>query len=138
MPIVLQTLNLPPTQSQNSKTLSSMIPKFLVKARLVDDAANWQATIFFFMSSVSGWFWFNLVYSWNSHSLILLAFRMVSAVVKVLEFTMTMVSSQFRPSVALDRSCGSTLAKNFSFLPLAASSQGVYCLMASCTNSMLR
>lgn len=40
------------------------------------------------------------------------AFNIVSAVVKVFEFTMNKVSSTHKPSTALEKSTGSTFAKN--------------------------
>lgn len=115
------------------------MPKFLVSTRLVEEAAKCLAVISFFYSSVSypstlSFF----LYSWKNQFFILLALRIVSAVVNVFELTITNVSSQFRPSVALPRSYGSTLAKNLSFLPSAAFSHFSYYLIASWTNSMLR
>lgn len=83
--MALQTENLPPTKSQKPKTLLESIPNFSVSCRFVEHAQICDLAI----KLVSVTFFF-AYYSIN-HFFILLAFRIVSAVVKVLELTSTRV-----------------------------------------------
>ena len=71
----------------------------------------------------------------NSHSLIVLALSMVSAVVKVLDTTMTKVFSGFSPCKARETSTGSTLARKRRVLPAAARDAISSVRRASKTNS---
>lgn len=43
--MALVTLYLPPTQSQNPKTLYSFIPNFPVSTKFVDTAVKWDSSI---------------------------------------------------------------------------------------------
>jgi hypothetical protein len=90
-PIALHTENLPPTKSQNPKTFLTLIPNFEVYGMFVE-----QAQICFSAMRAASVILI-LAYSLISHCLQLLAFKVVSAVVKVLELTRMIVSSGFRP-----------------------------------------
>lgn len=87
------------TQSQNPKTFSGRIPNSEVALILV-----LTATICLPIEESS----FNFD---NNHWRIVRAFSIVSAVVNVLEITITNVVSGLRPSVARATSMGSTLAR---------------------------
>ncbi len=90
-PIELQTENRPPTKSQKPKTLSESIPNYPVFAKLVEHAHMC------FLAIYSVFFFPNFSYSHMSHFLQLLAFNIVSAVVKVFELTKIKVSSTLIP-----------------------------------------
>lgn len=45
IPMALQTLYLPPTQSQKPNTLSSAMPNLFVSGRLVDTALKWAVSL---------------------------------------------------------------------------------------------
>jgi hypothetical protein len=105
MPIELQTEYLPPTQSQKPNT--SYTPKAEVSFKLVEHAHICLEIISF--SEIS---FIPLI----SQDLEVRALSIVSEVVKVLELIKNRVSSGLRPSVALAKSIGSTLAKNLRFL----------------------
>jgi hypothetical protein len=119
--MALQTENLPPTKSQKPKTFFSFMPNFEVSTRLVEQAQMCRSAIR--AESATPFFPYSVI----SHCFTLLAFSMVSAVVKVLELTSTRVYSTSRPevtkgvpSIARSKSIGSTLAKNLIFLPAAS------------------
>mmetsp|Transcript_115005 Transcript_115005/g.228926 ORF Transcript_115005/g.228926 Transcript_115005/m.228926 type:complete len:224 (-) Transcript_115005:426-1097(-) len=116
----------PPTQSQNGKTLAGSIPKALVLSSAVEHAATCFAT----QSSVPS--------SLTSHALTVLAFSIVSAVVKVLEITTTRVVSAFKPSRPRLASMGSTFARNRRLRPAAAAAASGSVFRASKTNSTPR
>lgn len=99
---------------------------------LVEQAQMWDLA----MSPVSFTFLFSY-YSTN-HFLQLLAFRIVSAVVNVLELINIKVYSTSRPYVALAKSMGSTLAKNLNFLPDALAEYAGWQRRASYTNYIER
>mmetsp|Transcript_7556 Transcript_7556/g.25967 ORF Transcript_7556/g.25967 Transcript_7556/m.25967 type:complete len:301 (+) Transcript_7556:859-1761(+) len=122
IPTALHTLYLPPTQSQNSKVLSGSIPNWLTSFTLV-----LTATICFDTADSPS--------SAVIHFLTVLAFSMVSAVVKVFEMMTTMVVSWFRLCRALATSTGSTLARNLSCLPCAFMAAIGSVLSAVCTKS---
>lgn len=128
--MALVTLYLPPTQSQNPKTLYSLIPNFPVSTKFVDTAVKWDSSISF--SSV----WPSNLYYSNIQFLQTLAFIIVSAVVNVFELITKSVSSTFKPYNALIVSTGSTFAKNLSYLPLEFSAPWKCVLNASKINSI--
>lgn len=90
-PMALQTENLPPTKSQKPNTFSLLIPNLSVSVKLVEQAQMCLPAIL--ALSVSPF----LAYSVNSHCLTLFALSIVSAVVKVFEFTRTKVYSTSKP-----------------------------------------
>lgn len=115
------TLYLPPTQSQNPKTLCSLIPNLFVSGRFVDTAVKWASRTPFkninnntFSSLTPS----SLYYS-RIQFLQTFAFMIVSAVVNVFELITMTVSSTFNPYSALSVSTGSTFAKNLNYLPFA-------------------
>ena len=108
-PTALDTLNLPPTQSQKPKTFSRAIPKASVAVWLVLTAQRCARKAA--SASAFSTFWLK-----NStiYLLIVLALSMVSAVVKVLETITKMVCSKSMSARARLTSVGSTLARNLS------------------------
>mmetsp|Transcript_110114 Transcript_110114/g.351253 ORF Transcript_110114/g.351253 Transcript_110114/m.351253 type:complete len:241 (-) Transcript_110114:414-1136(-) len=116
----------PPTQSQNPKTLELSMPKALVFSSAVEHATTCLAMA----ASVPN--------SLTSHALMVRAFSMVSAVVNVLEMTITRVVSALKPASARFTSIGSTLARNLRFLPFAAAAAVGSVFKASKTNSTPR
>mmetsp|Transcript_68541 Transcript_68541/g.201182 ORF Transcript_68541/g.201182 Transcript_68541/m.201182 type:complete len:272 (+) Transcript_68541:236-1051(+) len=125
-PTALHTEKRPPTQSQKPKTLASSMPKALVFGSAVEQATTCLATAASLPSSST------------IHFFTVLALSIVSAVVKVLETTITRVVSALRPSRARFTSMGSTFARNRRRRPLAAAAASGCVRRASKTNSTPR
>mmetsp|Transcript_33490 Transcript_33490/g.78530 ORF Transcript_33490/g.78530 Transcript_33490/m.78530 type:complete len:204 (+) Transcript_33490:1-612(+) len=105
-PTAEQTLYLPPTQSQNPKVFALSMPNAETASRLEEQAIMCRIT-------TSG----SSPIASHSHARTVRALSIVSAVVKVLETTMTIVSSGSRPWVAMMESVGSTLLRNLRLYP---------------------
>mmetsp|Transcript_6130 Transcript_6130/g.17305 ORF Transcript_6130/g.17305 Transcript_6130/m.17305 type:complete len:227 (+) Transcript_6130:885-1565(+) len=125
-PTALQQEKRPPTQSQKPNTFFESMPKAEVLSSAVEHAATCFATQAGSPSSLM------------SHSFTVLAFNMVSAVVKVLETTSTSVVSALSPSSARLTSIGSTLARKRRRRPVAAAAASGSVFRASKTKSTPR